>query len=123
MHKTVFTAHVLSVIAEHRICVRVDEKYVKLISDMYSDISMRNVVRDTITLNVKNATFNISIPWTDLDSLVGMHIRVNTNNMNYAFWDTKERIDEYGNTSIVSIKRKGITFYATTIKNITINDE
>jgi hypothetical protein len=123
MHKSAFTAHVLSVIAEHKICVRVDEKYVKHISELYSDISMKNVVRDVITLNVKNATFNISIPWSDLNSLVGMHIKVNTNNSNYAFWDKRERIDEYGNTSIVSIKRKGITFHATAIKNITINDE
>jgi hypothetical protein len=71
-----FTAYVLSVISDNRICIRVDGIYTRMISDLYSGAALKNIVRDTITINVKNAVFKISIPWSDLHSLVGMHIKV-----------------------------------------------
>jgi len=123
MYRSVFTAYVLSVIADNKICVRVDRQYIQMMSNLYSDLSMKNIVRDTITINVKNASFDISVPWSDLNSLIGMHIKINSSNNKYSFWDKREYTDENGVVFKNSIRRKGITFHAKTIKNITIDDE
>jgi len=49
--------------------------------------------------------------------------KINSSNNKYSFWDKREYTDENGVVFKNSIRRKGITFHAKTIKNITIDDE
>ncbi len=113
----VFNAYVLSSIGDNRLCMRIDPEFVPRISSLYSEIFSKDIIRDIITVNVKNAQFTISTPWTDLDSLVGTHIRVNANSRQYFFWDTKDRIQEDGSIRQITVQRKGITFRATSVKS------
>ncbi len=117
------SAYVIAVMGEHKIIVRVDEKYAQLISDLFSKIYQKNTFKDTIVLNVKNARFSISVPWTNLDSLIGMHVKVTTNVDKYFFWSTKEYPQEDGSTRSITEQRKGVSFRVKNIKNMTIDDE
>lgn len=117
------SAYVIAMMGEHKIIVRVDEKYAQLISDLFSKIYQKNTFKDTIVLNVKNARFSISVPWTNLDSLIGMHVKVTTNVDKYFFWSTKEYPQEDGSTRSITEQRKGVSFRVKNIKNMTIDDE
>ncbi len=117
-----FTANVLSVIDNKRICVRLDKQYVKMISSIVSASHERTVVRDTITVNVSDCRIALSIDWSDLVDLIGLHIKVNAIPRRYSYWRTKEVLDDDNNSRITSIKYKGISFYAQNIKNITAAD-
>ncbi len=117
------TAHVLSVIGDNKLCVRIDNNHIQKISDLYSEKFSKIIIRDTITLNVKTAAFKISIPWNNLEDLIGMHIHITAYTNYYSFYVKKENIDENGIVRSNSKKHTGISFKASAIKNITINDE
>lgn len=118
--KTVsFDAYVLSVAGDHKLCVRVVSEDIPVISSVYWAYQQMDDKRDVVYINVKRAKFNISIPWDDLDSLVGMHIRVSSDIVRYAFWKTNEVLDDNGGFINMKIRCKGFTFMVKQIKNIT----
>jgi len=115
----IVTAHVLSVIDEKRICVRLDKQFVETISSIVSKAYDHTVVKDTIVVNISNCHIDLSIDWAELSDLIGMHLNINMVPRNYQYWRTKSAISN-GINNITNTKFRGVTFNARRITNILI---
>ncbi len=108
--KVSFSARVISVLSEHKICVKVNTNDVQKISDIYSNVFKKTSVRDTITLNMRTAVINVSIQWSNLEDLVGLDVDIVASYYPFYFNTKKEIIDEYGDVRSYVYKNTGITF-------------
>ncbi len=112
------TGFVISVVDENRICMRVEDDCIDAVNEIERSVKRNAHYRDVIIINIKKAKFDISVPWSDLQSLIGMHIRANLYYRTYNFPTSKTVIRDDG----VSIERhffnKGIAYRAFMIKNI-----
>ncbi len=112
------TGYVISVIDEKRICVRVDEEFIQKVCRIETEAKHKNTYRDVLTINVKNAKYNISIPWDNLNSLIGMHIKTTLNYREYSFYTTHDVLRDDGITEQIKKHIIGVTYTANHIKNV-----
>lgn len=113
-----FSGYVLSIIDAKRLCVRVDEEYLDLISSKFSYLCDKTLFKDTINLNVSHAKFRISHKWEELSDLVGVHIKVSATMRRYNYYRKRELFDHNNESKIILVQCKGICTSAQTIKNI-----
>jgi hypothetical protein len=109
-----FTGYVLGILDEKRICVRVDEECLELISSRLTSYNNKTTVEDTVVVNVSDANFVIHIKWNSLTDFIGVHVKINAALRRYSFWKTKDMHDEsnVNNTRTVSVQRKGVSIIA-----------
>lgn len=118
-----FTGYVLSVLDEKRICVRVDEECLELISSKLTSYNNKTTVGDTIVVNVSDANFVSKVEWNELTYFVGVHVKINAALRGYSFWKTKVLQDESNanNVRTVSVQRKGVSIIAKQISIVTVS--
>ena len=114
-----FNAHVLSIIDSRRLCVRISKEHIEKISSILSVASDRNVIKDTVVVNVSDSTFAITqIEWSDLSDLIGVEIKITAFARKYNYWRTKETTDGEDGRRFVNLKYKGASIIAQRISNV-----
>lgn len=114
-----FYGYVLSVVDPKRICVRIDNEYIDMVSSVMSSMNDKTVVKSTLIVGVSDCKFNITnIEWSELSHLVGVHIKINAVCRKYNYWKTRNIFDENNNGRIITVKYKGISIVAKQIANI-----
>lgn len=112
-----FSAYVLSVIDERRICVRVDKEYLELVSNRLTSVYDKTVFRDTIFINVSDCEFDIDLDWKELTDLIGVQIKVNVALRRYSYYKTKTTYDDNNDIRQTLVQCKGVSFLAKKITN------
>ncbi len=117
--KFVFTGYIISVIDDRRICVRVDPADVERVSTTISNYADKTTIKDTVVVNVREARFLIkNIEWSELNDLIGVHIKFGVQLRRYSYWRTRELFDDDNDSHVTTVKYKGISVIANHLTNI-----
>lgn len=117
-----FSGYLLSVLDNNRICVRLDRGSVQLVSDAFACAMGSNVVKDTVVVNVARARVDISFDWSELQDLVGVHLRLVATPRTYNFWSTRMIRTGDGAEREHAMNHHGVSLIASNIKNLTAAD-
>jgi hypothetical protein len=113
-----FTAYVISVIDEKRLCVRIDDSHVERISSLMSYYNDKTTIKDTMVVNTSNAQFDIKIKWDELPDLIGTNVKVTATLRRYSYWKNKEMINDRNERYVTSVKYRGVSIIASRLSSV-----